>query len=106
MPKKTENTLTFAVVDSVVDSNCVDYVGNQPNWIRMQIRVFPFWEWYTWYIEYILKVDYFKLNVFICLFLLGGGGGSVNSKCQLGSINLYNLSLLIYYACVCVCVFM
>lgn len=88
-----------------MDSNCVDYVGNQPNWIRMQIRVFPFWEWYTWYIEYILKVDYFKLNVFICLFLLGGGGGSVNSKCQLGSINLYNLSLLLLLLCMCVCVY-
>lgn len=50
------------------------------------------------------KSRLFQAQRFHLPFLLGGGG-SVYSKCQLGSINLYNLSLLIYYACVCVCVY-
>lgn len=48
------------------------------------------------------KSRLFQAQRFHLPFFLLGGGGSVNSKCQLGSINLYNLSLLIYYACVCV----
>lgn len=82
-----KNPLNIAVSSTVSNA---DYVGNQP--IKRYGCKLDGDRVYT-------KSQLLKLNVFICLFFLGGG---VNSKCQLGSINLYNFVDTI---CMCLCMY-